>query len=388
MTMGTQSAELTANPYQSSQAAVEVKAYTYDRWMESVGIPIHRGFFIEDLRTVELGWWDERQCNAAFIQLMGQEGITSAVVMEIAPGKTLPPVKFALDELIYVLQGRGVSTVWTADGAPKKTFEWQDRSLFQIGSNCYLQLGNMRGDRPARLLRYSYLPLATSLVTEPSFYFNNPFQKVDSSKQEIDAYSEAKLIENGDPSLAWGGNRVYWFGNFFPDMAAWDKLTTNRRGGMSVTIMFPDSEMSCHMSVFPTRTYKKAHRHGPGRVIVIPAGEGYSVLWEEGKEKIVAPWHEGSMFVPPNKWFHQHFNVGATPARYLALHPPRQFRGHAEKIEDRAKDMIEYVDEDPWIREKFEGELAKGGLTTLMPPDAYTVKSYNWHPTLQKGLVS
>jgi len=379
--MATQGAELTANPYQSSRAAVEVKAYTYDRWMESVGIPIHRGFFIEDLRTVELGWWDERQCNAAFIQLMGQEGITSAVVMEIAPGKTLPPVKFALDELIYVLQGRGVSTVWSADGAPKKTFEWQDRSLFQIGSNCYLQLGNMRGDRPARLLRYSYLPLATSLVTEPSFYFNNPFQKADTSKQEMDAYSEAKLIENGDPSLAWGGNRVYWFGNFFPDMAAWDKLTTNRRGGMSVTIMFPDSEMSCHMSVFPTRTYKKAHRHGPGRVIVIPAGEGYSVLWEEGKEKIVAPWHEGSMFVPPNKWFHQHFNVGARPARYLALHPPRQFRGHAEKIEDRAKDMIEYVDEDPWIREKFEGELAKGGLTTLMPQDAYTVKSYNWHPT-------
>jgi hypothetical protein len=379
--MATQSAELTVNPYQSSQSAVEVKAYTYDRWMESVGIPIHRGFFIEDLRTVELGWWDERQCNAAFIQLMGQEGITSAVVMEIAPGRTLPPVKFALDELIYVLQGRGVSTVWTADGAPKKTFEWQDRSLFQIGSNSYLQLGNMRGDRPARLLRYSYLPLATSLVTEPSFYFNNPFQKADGSKQEIDAYSEAKLVENGDPSLAWGRNRVYWFGNFFPDMAAWDKLTTNRRGGMSVTIMFPNSEMSCHMSVFPTRTYKKAHRHGPGRVIVIPAGEGYSVLWEEGKEKIVAPWHEGSMFVPPNKWFHQHFNVGATPARYLALHPPRQFRGHAEKIEDRAKDMIEYVDEDPWIREKFEGELAKGGLTTLMPHDAYTVKSYNWHPT-------
>jgi hypothetical protein len=379
--MTTQGAELTANPYQSSRAAVEVKAYTYDRWMESVGIPIHRGFFIEDLRTVELGWWDERQCNAAFIQLMGQEGITSAVVMEIAPGKTLPPVKFALDELIYVLRGRGVSTVWTADGAPKKTFEWQDRSLFQIGSNCYLQLGNMRGDRPARLLRYSYLPLATSLVTEPSFYFNNPFQKADSSKQDIDGYSEAKLIENGDPSLAWGGNRVYWFGNFFPDMAAWDKLTTNRRGGMSVTIMFPNSEMSCHMSVFPTRTYKKAHRHGPGRVIVIPAGEGYSVLWEEGKEKIVAPWHEGSMFVPPNKWFHQHFNVGATPARYLALHPPRQFRGHAEKIEDRAKDMIEYVDEDPWIREKFEGDLAKGGLTTLMPQDAYTVKSYDWHPT-------
>src|SRR5215470_16205744 len=129
--MANQTAELTTNPYQAIQAAVEVKAYTYDRWMESVGIPIHRGYFIEDLRTVELGWWDERQCNAAFVQLMGQEGVSSAIVMEIPAGKTLPPERFALDELIYVLQGRGITTVWHDDRAPKKTFEWQDHSLFQ-----------------------------------------------------------------------------------------------------------------------------------------------------------------------------------------------------------------------------------------------------------------
>ena len=377
--MTTVAEQITKNEYfDGGPVAVETKNYTYDRWMDTVGIPIHRGYFIEDLRTVELGWWDERQCNAAFIQLMGQEGITSATVMEIPPGKTLPPVKFALDELIYVLQGRGVTTVWTDDRGPKKTFEWQDRSLFEINSNYYQQLSNMSGNRPARVLRYSYLPLAMSLVTEARFFFNNPYQKAEVAGG--DTYSEAKLVENGDPALAWGGKRVYWFGNFFPDMAAWDNLSTNRRGGMSVTIMFPNSEMSCHMSVFPDRTYKKAHRHGPGRVIVIPAGEGYSVLWEEGKEKIVAPWHEGSMFVPPNKWFHQHFNVGAIPARYLALHPPRQFRGHAEKIEDRAKDMIEYIDEDPWIREKFESELAKLGIKSLMPEDAYKVASYEWHP--------
>ena len=96
--MTTVAEQITKNQYfEPGPVAVETKNYSYDHWMESVGIPIHRGFFIEDLRTVELGWWDERQCNAAFIQLMGQEGITSATVMEIAPGKTLPPVKFALD---------------------------------------------------------------------------------------------------------------------------------------------------------------------------------------------------------------------------------------------------------------------------------------------------
>ena len=69
------------------------KTFTYDEWMEVQGIPIHRGYYIEDLRTLQLGWWDARQCNSAFIQLVGQEGITSARVTEIPPGKTLASVE-------------------------------------------------------------------------------------------------------------------------------------------------------------------------------------------------------------------------------------------------------------------------------------------------------
>ena len=111
------------------------------------------------------------------------------------------------------------------------------------------------------------------------------------------------------------------------------------------------------MSVFAPRLYRKAHPHGPGRVIVIPAGDGYSILWEEGKEKIVVPWNEASAFVPPNRWFHQHFNTGSTTARYLAHHPPTQFHGYTdESVSGISNDQIEYADEDPFIREKFEEE--------------------------------
>jgi len=107
-------------------------------------------------------------------------------------------------------------------------------------------------------------------------------------------------------------------------------------------------------------------------------------LWEEGKEKIVAPWHECSMLVPPNRWFHQHFNAGASTARYLALHPPMQFHGHAEKIEDRAKDQIEYPDEDPFIRNKFAEELAKRGVKPLMPSEAYANRDFEWSKDMGK----
>ena len=365
-----------------SQSTYLNKIYPYDLWMESVGIPIHKGYFVPNLRNVELGWWEQRQCNACFIQLMGQEGISEARVTEIGPGQTLPPLKFGLDEIVYVLHGRGLTTVSEADGSHQKTFEWQQFSMFVIPQNRVRQFSNMQGDRPARLLHYNYLPMAISVVQDPEFFFSNSYQP-ESSEFAHDGsfYSEARIAPEFSFTDPGGRMRNTWYGNFFPDMRAWDKLDTHQArgaGGHSVHIQFPHSQMSCHMSVFPARTYKKAHRHGPGRVIVIPAGDGYSIMWEEGKEKVVVPWQEASVFVPPQKWFHQHFNIGATPARYVALHPLKQFYGHAEKIEDRARDQIEYVSEDPWIRARFEEELARKGITSLMPDEAYRNPQFEW----------
>jgi len=360
--------------------------FTYDSWMESTGVPIHTGFFVEDLRTVELGWWEERQCMSAFIQLLGSEGVSSSRITEIPAGESTRPLKFALDEVVYVVAGRGLTTIWYDNSSAKKSFEWQQHSMFLLPHGCHHTFSNMQGDRPVRLLHYSYLPLALSAVPDPDFFFNNPRHTPDDLGEQDDFYSEAKMVQaaEGDAGL---GLRVYWYGNFFPDMRAWDKLEANVRrgaGGRSVYMQFPHSEVSAHMSVFAAQTYKKAHRHGPGRAIIIPTGEGYSVMWEEGKEKIVVPWHECSLFVPPNRWFHQHFNIGGSNARYLALHPPMQFHGHAEKVEDRAKDQIEYPDEDPFIRKRFEAELAKRGVQSLMPDEAYTNRNYAWSKAMGK----
>ena len=375
-----------AKPAFKPQRTMWSKKFTYDYWMESTGVPIQKGFFVEDLRTLELGWWEERQCNAAFIQLMGQEGVSSTRITEIPAGETTRPLKFSLDEVVYVVSGRGLTTIWYDGSSTKKNFEWQQHSMFLVPHGTHHQFSNMQGDKPLRLLHYSYLPLGLSAVPDPDFFFNNPHVTPDDLSDQADFYSEAKMVHSPELDEALG-LRVYWYGNFFPDMKAWDKLDANVKrgaGGRSVFIQFPNTEVSAHMSVFSSQTYKKAHRHGPGRAIVIPAGEGYTILWEEGKEKIVAPWHECSMLVPPNRWFHQHFNAGVSTARYLALHPPMQFHGHAEKIEDRAKDQIEYPDEDPFIRKKFAEELAKRGVKPLMPAEAYTDRDFEWSKGMGK----
>ena len=165
----------------------------YTRWIESVGVPIYRGHIVSDMRSAELGWWEERQCNAAFLQLEGMEGLSESRVTEIPPGKTLPPLKFALGEVVYVLEGQGLCTVWSGNG-PKKTFEWQKHSMFQLPRYCYHQLTNIRGDQPARLFHYNYLAFAMTVMPDPAFFFNGDYEDESLLYGQEDAFSQAKAV--------------------------------------------------------------------------------------------------------------------------------------------------------------------------------------------------
>jgi hypothetical protein len=348
----------------------------YDEWVASTGVPVHTGYYIEDMRTVELGWWEERQCHTAFCNLAGQEGVTEVRISEVPPTKSTAPVRMALDELVYVADGRGITTIWAEGGAPR-SFEWQKHSLFLLPRNHYYQLSSTQGDRGARLLHYNSLPLAMQLLPDPDYFFKHPYGGTDLVSQE-GFYSEAKVVQDEGTR---GG--AYWSGNFFPDMRAWDNLVPFKgrgAGGHVVWIRYPNSPLWNHMSVFPSKTYKKAHRHGPGTLIVIPGGEGFSYMWPEGHEKVFIPWHEASVFVPPNRWFHQHFNLGGAPARYLAFHAPKGAGdANSERVEDLARDQIEYHQEDSIVRQKFETELDKRGLKSDMPDQAYTQPGYEWN---------
>jgi oxalate decarboxylase/phosphoglucose isomerase-like protein (cupin superfamily) len=108
--------------------------------------------------------------------------------------------------------------------------------------------------------------------------------------------------------------------------------------------------------------------------VVIIGGQGYSLMWPEGEPIKRFDWHDGSIIVPPENWFHQHFNTGPEPARYLALRwgsrkHPRPWSDKSYGTDESIKsggDQIEYADEDPQIRRMFEQELAKRGIACRM----------------------
>ena len=133
---------------------------------------------------------------------------------------------------------------------------------------------------------------------------------------------------------------------------------------------------AAHVSQFPVGTYKKAHRHGPGAHVVIVSGDGYSLLWPpEGAvpdDVIRVDWKRGGLIVPPSNWFHQHFNGGAAPARYLAFRWGSQKYefvfdpGEADLSEKLGGAQIEYEDEIPWVHDTFVETLTKAGAESKM----------------------
>ena len=121
---------------------------SYRNWEESEGIPLIEGFFIEDIRKVPLEPWARTGGLACRICLAGTGETNDAYICEIPPGKALKPQRHLFEELIFIVSGRGATTVWN-NPQSKHTFEWQEGSLFSPPLNsCYQHLMATAVNRP------------------------------------------------------------------------------------------------------------------------------------------------------------------------------------------------------------------------------------------------
>lgn len=335
---------------------------TYAAWRDGHGIPVVGGYHIEDLKEVEVQPWDWKGARGAFLDLEGTEDTNDSYILELPPGGHSNPMKHVYEEMVHVLAGRGSTQIWQ-EGRDPVTFEWSTGSLFAIPLNAKYQHFNGSGQQAARFISVTSAPLVINLYHNLDFVFDCPFAFLDRFGGDADYFNgEGRALQN----------RI-WDTNFIADVRTLPLMEWDARGEGSTNRMIElaDSSMAAHVSEFEVGKYKKAHRHGPGAHVIIIEGEGFSLMWPEGEEPQKFDWRPGSVIVPPNQWFHQHFNTGKTPAKYLALRWNSKkymvFKQYAVDVsKDKGGSQIESADEDPKIRRLFEDELAKNGVTSRM----------------------
>lgn len=360
-----QTAELTSvNPH-----------YLRDPYREFVsreGIPVVEGFAIDCL-TMELAPWPRLGVRGAYVHLAGRSDLLSCYLAEIPPGSQTQPEKHLHDKLIYVLQGRGATTIEQPNGT-RQTFEWGPSSLFAIPLNARHQHFNGSGTEPARFGAVTNLPIILNLFHNEAFIFDNPygFSERGGEERYFRGEGEFRSVKPG---------RHQWETNFVADLTGFELPAWEQRGagGKNIQFALADSTLHAHISEFPVGTYKKAHRHLAGAHIFCVTGHGYSLLWKDGDDPtqtVREDWKPGTLYAPPDDFYHQHFNTAPVPSRYLALgfggvrHPVldvkrKNYEG-MDKSQAEGGIQVEYENEDPRILELYERESGRFGVESKM----------------------
>ncbi|MBA2690696.1 MAG: hypothetical protein H0U63_07830, partial [Burkholderiales bacterium] len=316
--------------------------------------------------------WPRFGVNGAAVHLKGRGDFISMFVLEIPPAGSTSPQRHLYEEVVYVLGGRGSTTIEVADGR-KHTFEWGPRSMFAIPLNTKYRHFNGSGSERALIVSTTSMPAVMNMFHNEKFIFDNDWQ----FNERI---GDAKYFTGeGDFIPVRPGNHM-WETNFVPDLAAIELKPWGDRGAGGSNIMFilADGTMHAHISEMPVGTYKKAHRHGADFHVMCVTGEGYSLLWYEGEADFHrVDWKHGTVFAPPDRMFHQHFNTSSIPARYFAtaygsLRYPfteskrKSLFGGVSTSVKAGGDQIEYEDQSPRIHQLYEEATGKNGVSVKM----------------------
>lgn len=360
----------------------------YQSWMEREGIPIVEGYAVEDVTQLAMKPWARLGGRGTYINLKGGGGVTGMYAVEIPSGGALNPERHIYDKLLYVIKGRGGTEVWQ-DNGKKQLFEWSEGSIFAPPLNTWHRLVNGARE-PAVLVAVTTAPMIWDIFRDEDFIFNNNYQFKNRYRGEDGYFNMSQKRYKATQTHIWETNFISDARSAELDAAAY-KI---REGGITCFEMAENSLIG-HISEWPAGIYHKAHYHAAGAVLVVLRSKGYLLMWPKElgtrpykaghQDKVVEfHWKPGSLYSPPDGWFHMHLNTGAEPARHVALRLGSRKNPtgiHDASTRDNREGpttslreggtVIEYEDEDPEIRNRFEAALRKDGVQSRMPPVKY-----------------
>jgi mannose-6-phosphate isomerase-like protein (cupin superfamily) len=370
--------------------ATKVRAHfagtTYGRWLRDEGVAVFEDWAVPDVWELETKPWPRLGGRACFITLYPQmEGQRGMYVVDIEPGGKLEPIRHLYEQMIMILEGRGATEVWQEGDTRKHVFEWGKGSIFSPPLNTWYRMYNL-GAEPVKFVAYNRAPMVFNEYRNVDFVFNCPFAFRDRFNGEDSYFTVAPRTG--------GGQHEIWETNFVADGFATDLDPAEYKvsAGHITAFCMAKNAMNAHISQWPVGRYHKAHYHGAGAMLLGLRSQGYILLWPSragnqpysnghADDVIEVPWGRGSIYSPPNEWFHQHFNTGKEPARHLAIRGGNLFTlsmlggddgTHANMISaSEGGSLLEYEEEDPEVRRRYRAALVANGVENQMPDALY-----------------
>lgn len=347
----------------------------FEEWVKKEGLDLIRGHKVENVYTHPLKPWARTGGKAVQIQLNGTGELNAAYIQEIAPKGQLTPQRHIYEELVFVLKGRGSTSVWY-DGQRKNSFEWQAGSLFSIPLNAWYQHFNGSGSEPARYIAVTTAPIMMNLIRNEDFIFNNKAVFPERYNGEENYFSGKERTEIFKD---WDIPTPISFSNFFADVYSLTLHESNRGiNTRGYSFELANGVLGSHTVEIPGGTFSKVHRHGPGAHVIWLKGEGYSLIWPDGGEKMKEYWGPGTMLVPPDWWWHQHAVISKEPAQHLALKLSSRTnlvtKAHMGSMKSTRTggNQLNYEDFPPELmselKQIFQEECAKRGTPVHLEP--------------------
>ncbi len=317
----------------------------YEDWARAEGAPVHTGAAF-DLLTLETRDWARFGARGAMCHLDGRCDFLTIFLLEVAPGARTAPQRHLYEEICLVLAGHGSTEIETGDGG-KRTIEWGPGSLFAAPMNATYRHACASG-QPARIACVNDLRYLLNLYRNEKFLFDNPLS----------------FPERGP-------------GEAVRDLAALPVAASEHPNESVAALALAEGSIGADVVELASGVYGEARRQMFGSLAFGVAGEGMTLSFaDEDDPRGRVDWRRGTVFAPVGLSFHQHFNIGAGPARFLrvefgsAVFPilrPRKRAYGDTSVYASGNAVVDHARESPDARRDWLEALRKAGVASRMP---------------------
>jgi len=268
-----------------------------------------------------------------------------AVLVELPPGGKLAPHKHLVEETMYVVSGKGYTTMWMPGSATKKRYDWSESDVISPSLNSWHETVNSSSTEPARILVMTSTPLMMRIFGNADFLSSSDFAFKERWEKGM---QEPKFLERPGRNGGKVDMSLMGIGHFIPNML-----------GMKMPIAFGDPEYPEEginvVAPLDTDTGSDAlggmagnrlfewqnrevikvdgeihdegdHHHAWEVVYFCPKGEMRTYITPKGGTQREIKWKEGDMFILEADVVHRH-KLPVRGSRFLQFKLSGYFRG-------------------------------------------------------------